>query len=83
MPTGVNNHSAEGPHQPATNPVPMRAADRRKLERAVAARERAERRLLEVVRECRDHDATVIEIAEVIGITRHGVYKMLKRAPED
>ena len=57
----------------------LRAADRRRLERAVAARERAERNLLDAVTDARANDASVIEIAEAIGITRDGVYRMLRR----
>jgi DNA-binding MarR family transcriptional regulator len=60
----------------------LRASDRRRLERAAERRRRAERELLALVRELREKDASVIEIAEVLGYTRHGVYRMLKRADE-
>jgi DNA-directed RNA polymerase specialized sigma24 family protein len=82
MVTTVNTGSG-GPRRWAPNPEPMlRAADRRRLERAVERRRRAERDLLELVRELRERDASVIEIAEVLGITRHGVYKMLRRGED-
>jgi hypothetical protein len=58
----------------------LRSGDRHKLERALAARERAEQHLLGVVRELRKKDASVTEIAEAIGYSRYGIYKMLERA---
>jgi DNA invertase Pin-like site-specific DNA recombinase len=61
-------------------PEPMlRAADRHKLERAVERRERAGRELDGLVRELFDRGASAIELAEVLGMTRHGVYRILKR----
>jgi AraC-like DNA-binding protein len=60
----------------------LRAADRRRLERAAERRRRAERELRDLVRTLRERDATVAEIAEVIGYSRQGVYKMLKREDE-
>ena len=60
----------------------MRAADRRKLERAAEARRRAERDLDAVVRELRERDVSAIEIAAVLGVTRQAVYKMAKRASQ-
>ena len=64
-------------------PEPMlRAGDRRKLERAVERRRRAERDLDRLVHELREKDASAIELAEVLGITRHGVYKMARRGAE-
>jgi predicted transcriptional regulator len=60
----------------------MRAADRRKLERAAEARRRAERHLDAVVRELRERDVSAIEIAEVLGVTRQAVYKMAARADQ-
>jgi DNA invertase Pin-like site-specific DNA recombinase len=74
--TAVNR----GNPQPAAKPEPvLRAGDRRKLERAAERRRRSERELDELVRELFDGGASAIELAEALGITRHGVYKMLKR----
>jgi hypothetical protein len=60
----------------------LRAADRRRLERALERRRRAERDLDRLVHELREKDASAIEIAEALGITRHGVYKMARRGAE-
>jgi DNA invertase Pin-like site-specific DNA recombinase len=56
----------------------LRAQDRRRLERAAERRRRAEHQLRELVRELRDQGATAIELADALGMTRQGVYKMLR-----
>jgi DNA invertase Pin-like site-specific DNA recombinase len=58
----------------------LRAADRRKLERAAERRRRAERELDELVRDLFDGGASAIELADAIGYSRHGIYRMVKRA---
>jgi DNA invertase Pin-like site-specific DNA recombinase len=80
MGIAVNTRGTAGPRQAAANDAPMlRAADRRKLERAVERRARAERELDELVRELFEQGASAIELAEAVGMTRHGIYRMLKR----
>jgi len=54
------------------------AADRHKLERAAERRRRAETELRDLVRALREKGASAIELAEVLGVTRQAIYKMLK-----
>jgi hypothetical protein len=78
MLTAVNSEGKPGA-APNSEAV-LRAADRRRLERAAERRRRAERELDELVRDLFDADASAIELADVLGMTRHGVYRMVERA---
>jgi transposase-like protein len=57
----------------------LRARDRRRLESLAARRAKLDDQTREVVREVRHRGATVIELAETLGVARQTIYNWLKR----
>jgi transposase-like protein len=76
----MSNELTEGAGGPPTNGVfVLRVRDRRRLESLAARRAKLDDQTRQVVRELRDRDATVIELADALGVSRQTVYNWLKQ----
>jgi transposase-like protein len=75
----MSNDLTRGASGAPTNGVSvLRARDRRRLESLAARRAKLDDQTRQAVRELRDRDATVIELADALGVSRQTVYNWLK-----